>query len=231
MMFMHARDLRLFCYIIWLIYSLSPGTSPMTATAMIAYAAALLVAVATPGPAMFGVISTGLARGVSTAVAVGLGIALGDILLVSVALLGLGTIAATFGWVFTTVKFAGAAYLIWIGIKMWRSTPELTNLKPTQSRHPLRNVGLGAAMALGNPKAILFHASLMPLLLDLGALTILDAGVVLGIVFMVNTVTMGVYGLLSGQASSWLRTPGRVRWMNRIAGSAMIGTGALIASR
>jgi threonine/homoserine/homoserine lactone efflux protein len=201
----------------------------MTMTAMIAYAAALLVAVATPGPAMFGVISTGLARG--TSVAVGFGVALGDILLVSVALLGLGAIAATFGWVFAIVKYAGAAYLIWIGIKMWRSKPELTSSQPTQSRHPLPNVGLGAAMALGNPKAILFHASLMPLLLDLGSMTILDAGVVLSIVFTVNTVTMGFYGLLSGHASSWLRTPGRVRWMNRIAGSAMIGTGAVIASR
>jgi threonine/homoserine/homoserine lactone efflux protein len=203
----------------------------MTMTAMIAYAAALLVAVATPGPAMFGVISTGLARGTSAAVAVGFGVALGDILLVSVALLGLGAIAATFGWVFAFVKYAGAAYLIWIGIKMWRSKPELTSGQPTQSRHPLRNVGLGAAMALGNPKAILFHASLMPLLLDLGSMTILDAGVVLSIVFTVNTATMGFYGLLSGHASSWLRTPSRVRWMNRIAGSAMVATGAVIASR
>jgi threonine/homoserine/homoserine lactone efflux protein len=162
---------------------------------------------------MFGVISTGLARGPSAAVAVGLGVALGDILLVSVALLGLGAIAATFGWVFAIVKYAGAAYLLWIGIKMWRAMPEPANGQPTQSRHPLRSVGLGAAMALSNPKAILFHASLMPLLLDLGSLTILDAGVVLGIVFTVNTVTMGFYGLLSGQASSWFRTPGRVRWM------------------
>ena len=72
----------------------------MTMTAMIAYAAALLVDVATPGPAMFGVISTGLARGTSAAIAVGFGLALGDILLVSVALLGLVAIAATFGWVF-----------------------------------------------------------------------------------------------------------------------------------
>lgn len=203
----------------------------MTTTAMIVYAATLLVAVATPGPAMFGVISTGLARGTSAAVAVGLGVALGDTLLVSVALLGLGTLAATFGWVFAIVKYAGAAYLIWIGIKMWRSPPELARSRLTGPRHPLRNVGLGSAMALGNPKAILFHASLMPLLLDLGSLTILDAGVVLGIVLTVNTVTMGFYGLLSGQASSWFRTGGQVRWMNRIAGTAMVGTGAIIAAR
>jgi len=203
----------------------------MTITAMIAYATALLVAVATPGPAMFGVISTGLARGASAAVTVGLGVALGDILLVSVALLGLGAIAATLGWVFAAVKYAGAAYLIWLGIKMWRSLPELTTGGQTQSRHPLRTVGLGAAMALSNPKAILFHASLMPLLLDLSSLTLLDAGVVIGIVFTINTVTMGFYGLLSGQASSWFRTPSRVRWINRIAGSAMVGTAALIASR
>jgi len=202
----------------------------MTTTAMIAYAAALLVDVATPGPAMFGVISTGLTRGASAAVAVGFGIALGDILLVSVALLGLMAIAATFGWMFAIVKYVGAAYLIGIGIKMWQSKPELTDGRQTQSRRRLWSIGLGATMALGNPMGILFHASLMPLLLDLGSLTILDAGVVLGIVFTVNTVTMGFYGLLSGRASSWFRTPSRVRWMNRFAGSAMIGAGAVVAS-
>ncbi|MEZ0171126.1 LysE family translocator [Microvirga sp. TS319] len=203
----------------------------MTMTAMFAYAAALLVDVATPGPAMFGVVSTGLARGTSAAVAVGLGIALGDILLVSVALLGLVALTATFGWVFAFVKYAGAAYLIWIGITMWRSKPEPMDGRPTGSRRTFWNIGLGATMALGNPMGILFHASLMPLLLDLGSLTILDAGVVLGIVFTVNTMTMGFYGLLSGRASSWFRPQGRVRWMNRIAGSAMVGVGAVIASR
>jgi threonine/homoserine/homoserine lactone efflux protein len=203
----------------------------MTMTAMIAYAAALLVDVATPGPAMFGVISTGLARRTSTAIAVGFGLALGDILLVSVALLGLVAIAATFGWVFAFVKYTGAAYLIWIGIKMWRSRLEPMEGRPTGSCRTLWNIGLGATMALGNPMGVLFHASLMPLLLDLGSLTILDAVVVLGIVFMVNMMTMGFYGLLSGRASSWFRPHGRMRWMNRVAGSAMVGIGAAIASR
>ncbi|MCB8823537.1 LysE family translocator [Microvirga rosea] len=203
----------------------------MTTTAMIAYAAALLVDVAAPGPAMFGVISTGLARGTSAAITVGLGLALGDILLVSAVLLGLVAIAATFEWVFSIVKYAGAAYLIWIGIKMWRSKPERADSVQAGSGRPLWNIGLGATMALGNPTGILFHVSLMPLLVDLGALTILDAGIILGIVFMVNALTMGVYGLLSGRVSSWFQPHGRVRWVNRIAGSAMVGIGAVIASR
>ena len=203
----------------------------MTMPAMIAYAAALTIAAATPGPSMFGIISTGLARGTSAAVAVGFGVALGDIVLAGAALLGLGALAAAFGWIFAALKYAGAAYLIWIGIKMWRAMPELVNSRAVQAHHPLRSVGLGAAMALGNPKAILFHASLMPLLLDLSSLTVLDVGIILGLVFTVNVVTMGVYGSLAGQSANWFRTPGRVRWMNRIAGSAMISTGAVIASR
>ncbi|WP_230534261.1 LysE family translocator [Microvirga roseola] len=151
----------------------------MTMTAMIAYAAALTIAAATPGPSMFGVISSGLARGTSAAIAVGLGVALGDIVLAGAALLGMGALAAAFGWVFATVKYVGAAYLVWIGIKMWRATPEHVSGKTTETHHSLRFVGLGAAMALGNPKAILFHASLMPLLLDLSSLTVADAGIIL----------------------------------------------------
>lgn len=203
----------------------------MTLAILAAYAAALLLAAATPGPAMFAVISTGLSRGWRPAAAVGLGVAIGDVLLVSLAMLGLAALAAAFGWVFAVVKYAGAAYLIWLGIRMWRASAAVQEGTRPAAGHPLRALGLGAAIAFGNPKAILFHASLMPILIDVAALTLRDAAVVMAIVFAVNIVTMGVYALLAGGASGWFRTPGRLRLLNRLAGGAMVGTGAVIAAR
>ncbi len=203
----------------------------MNTAGLLAYAFALLLAVATPGPAMFAVISTGVARGFRPAFAAGLGVALGDVLLVSLALLGLVALAAAFGWVFAVLKYAGAAYLIWLGVKMWRSAATMSATSPAGAGGFVRSFGMGSAIALGNPKAILFHASLMPLLLDVSALAVSGAGVIIGVVFAINLVTMSAYAALSGGASGWFQTPARLRWMNRVAGGAMAGTGVVIASR
>ncbi|MBZ6074747.1 LysE family translocator [Microvirga puerhi] len=203
----------------------------ITLTAFFAYLAAHALAAATPGPAMFAVISTGLSRGAKAGMAVGFGVAIGDMTLVSLAMIGLVALAAAFGWIFAFVKYVGAAYLIWIGIKMWRSAANALENLPAKQGGGVRSIALGAAIAFGNPKAILFHASLMPLLLDVNALTWADIGTVLAVVGTVNIVTMSVYAAITGRASQWFRTPVRMRWMNRIAGGAMVGTGAVIAAR
>lgn len=147
----------------------------------------------------------------------------------SLALLGLVALAAAFGWVFAVIKYAGAAYLIWLGVKMWRSKPQLANGEETGSDRNFPGFGLGLAVAIGNPKAILFHASLMPLILDVTALTMSAAIIILGIILAINLTVMTGYAALSGGASRWFRTPARLRWLNRVSGGAIVGTGVAIA--
>lgn len=203
----------------------------MTTAALLAYALALLVAVATPGPAVLAVVATGVAKGARPALALGLGVAAGDIALVALALLGLAAAATAFGWAFSLVKYAGAAWLIWLGIRMWRAPIRAPAAGQEGDGRALRHAGLGAAIALGNPKAILFHASLMPLLIDMARLTLAGAGLIIAIVAIVNLVAMSGLALLAGGAARWLRTPERIRLVNRVGGATMIGTGALIAAR
>ncbi|UVK37063.1 LysE family translocator [Mesorhizobium sp. AR10] len=203
----------------------------MTLTAFLAYCAAITLAAATPGPAMFTVIANGVSRGFIRAFMAGVGIAAGDAVLVTLALLGLVALAQTFEWVFLVLKYAGAAYLVFLGIRMWRSAAAQSNGPQATQPRLSRSFFLGASIALGNPKAILFHASIMPLILDLNTMTLADGLLVVAVVVSVNIVTMGVYAALSGRASGWFRTPRRMRLMNRFAGGAMIGTGALIAAR
>ncbi|RWE45696.1 MAG: LysE family translocator [Mesorhizobium sp.] len=203
----------------------------MTPTAFLAYCAAVTLAAATPGPAMFAVITNGVSRGFLRAFIAGVGVAAGDAVLVTLALLGLVALAQTFEWIFLLLKYAGAAYLIFLGIRMWRASTAQTNEPQTARTRLSRFFFLGASIALGNPKAILFHASIMPLILNLDTLTFVDGLLVVAVVISVNILTMGVYAGLAGRASGWFRTPRRMRLMNRFAGSAMIGTGALIAAR
>ncbi|QND60695.1 LysE family translocator [Mesorhizobium huakuii] len=203
----------------------------MTPTAFLAYCVAVTLAAATPGPAMFAVITNGVSRGFLRAFMAGVGVAAGDAVLVTLALLGLVALAQTFEWIFLLLKYAGAAYLIFLGIRMWRASTAQSNESRTAEARLSRSFFLGASIALGNPKAILFHASIMPLILNLDTLTFVDGLLVVATVISVNILTMGVYAALAGRASGWFRTPKRMRLMNRFAGSAMIGTGALIAAR
>ncbi|HEV7320690.1 MAG TPA: LysE family translocator [Ensifer sp.] len=203
----------------------------MTPSILIAYMLALFLAAATPGPAMFAVISTSISRGLGPALACGLGVALSDVVLVSVALAGLTVIAQTFGWLFMVIKYAGAAYLVFLGYRMWRAAATVDAEAASGERGWMRSLALGAAIGFGNPKAILFHASLMPLILDLDSLDRFDIATVLAVVFAVNVVTMGGYALLSSASSRWFRTTRAVRALNRVAGGAMIATGVVIAAR
>lgn len=203
----------------------------MTLTAFLAYAFAHFLAAATPGPSMFAVLSTAMARRAGAGAAVGLGVATADALLVTLALAGLAAIALAFGWAFVIVKFAGAGYLIWLGVKMWRAAPQLAADALESGGGRARSFALGFAIAIGNPKAILFHASLMPLILDMASLKLADSLIIIATVFAINAITMTIYALLAGGASRWLRAPKRMRIVNRIAGATMIGTGAAIAAR
>ncbi len=203
----------------------------MSLSILAAYILALFLAAATPGPAMFAVITSGISRGLGPALACGLGIALSDVVLVSVALAGLTVIAQTFGWLFLAIKYAGAVYLVFLGYRMWRAAATVNAGVASGERGWTRSLALGAAIGFGNPKAILFHASLMPLILDLDSLDRVDIATVLAVVFTVNVVTMGGYALLSAASSRWFRTTRAVRALNRVAGSAMIATGLVIAAR
>ena len=199
----------------------------MSSASLIAYAVALILAVATPGPAMIAVISKGVAQGTRPALTAASGVAVADVLLGALALGGLAAILALFGWVLVVIKFAAAAYLVWLGIKMWRALPQIGTTTNTGGG----DFAAGLAVALGNPKAILFHASLMPLIIDLHVLDWSSAATILLIIFTVNLTVMSGYAVLAGRGGRWLRTPARLKWMNRAAGGSMVGAGVAIAAR
>ena len=200
----------------------------MSITSLLAYALALTLAAATPGPAMLAVVGRGLSSGARPALMMAGGVAVADVLLGAFALLGLAALMAAFSWLFAVVKYVGAAYLVWLGIRMWRAP---LRLKAASNNHKRRDVLLGMAIALSNPKAILFHASLMPLLIDLRLLDGRSAIAILAIILAVNLIVMSAYALVAGRGSTWFRTPSRMRWLNRVGGGSMIGAGAIVAAR
>lgn len=198
------------------------------------FAIALSVAVATPGPGIFAVTSCAIGRGFREAVALTVGLLIGDLIFFLLAALGMTALARSMGDLFLYVKFAGAAYLIWLGVKLWRvrvaTTPDGLPL-PERRRGFPRTVLGGVALTLGNPKTIAFYAGLLPTFIDLEKLTAGDAALMMLIMLPVVGGIPTAYAYAAARARRFLNDPRRVRLLNRTAGTVMIGTGVAVAAR
>lgn len=203
----------------------------MTITCLLIYAGTLTLAAASPGPAIISIVTTAIARGWTPAAALALGVAIGDVPLAILVLLGLAFFAQSFGWVFFIIKYAGAAYLLWLGLKLWLSNNDAVDQSETSGVGRFAHFIMGVGISLGNPKQIFFHVGMMPLLVDLDHVSILDTFTIASIILCVDVGVCFSYAFAGARARSLFRPPRRVKLMNRAAGSAMIGTGILAASR
>ena len=199
---------------------------------LLTFAVALTIAVASPGPAVAAVVARALSTGFRRTLPIIGGLILGDIVYISAAIGGLAALAATFGEVFVIIRFLGAAYLVYLAIRLWRSTPDHANEATARPRGSDLQVFLaGLSITLGNPKVMVFYLALLPALIDLRTVGLAEYLAMIGIVAVVLTLVIGTYAALAGRARAFLATPGRRKLIDRIAGSAMAGAAAAIIAR
>ncbi|WP_413615374.1 LysE family translocator [Halomonas cupida] len=150
----------------------------------------------------------------------------GLFLLASTAVLGLGVIHQTSEVLFTALKLCGAGYLIYLGVRQWRSRAGLVMApRSTSVRSRVHIFSEGLLVAISNPKAILFFTALFPQFLDT-QLSIFPQFMIMVSTFMViSFTTLMAYGSMARQFARWLGTDRRTHWFNRIVGSAFIGLG------
>lgn len=149
----------------------------MTFTSLLAFNLALLAALASPGPALLLSLKTTLSSGRLAGIACGLGLGFMAAIWTTAALLGLGTIFRLFPWAYLLIKTLGAAYLLYVAYGMWRGAhdplPESTSKAPRLHRAFLT----GALVNLGNPKSVLFAASMLVVIFPAG-LTLAEKGLI-----------------------------------------------------
>lgn len=204
----------------------------MESHAYLVFALALAVAVATPGPGILAVASCAIGRGFRAAFGLTMGIVAGDVIFFLLSVFGLAALAATMGEFFLFVKIVGGAYLIWLGLKLWRAQPAPVELRddPQAERGFLRNALAGLAVTLSNPKAIGFYAGLLPTIVDIAHLRAIDITVMTGIVIAVVALIPLAYAAAAARARGFLADERRLRVVNRTAGTAMIGVGVSVAA-
>jgi threonine/homoserine/homoserine lactone efflux protein len=201
---------------------------------LLAFAAALAIAVAIPGPGIFAVVACALGRGFREALALIAGMVIGDLLYFTLAALGLAALARSMGELFIVIKLAGAAYLIWLGLKLWRQVPAVmsaSGVSAAPRRGFRRGLLGGLVVTLSNPKAIAFYAGLLPTFVDLEKLSAGDALAMGLIVVLVVGAIPAAYAFAAARSRRFLHQPSRLKIMNRTAGTMMIATGVTVATR
>ena len=183
-----------------------------------------------PGPTLLLVISYSLLRGRSAVMALVVGVGLGDLTAMILSFLGVGLLLETVATAFYFLKWLGAAYLIWLGIKMWRSSTDEIKIsekdKQLASREILRNAYVTTAL---NPKSIVFFLAFMPQFLEADLAFVPQALVMGGTFFVLAIIMVIVYAMLASYAGKQLRIPAIQRWTQRIGGGLLVGAGGMTA--
>ncbi|MCF3639365.1 LysE family translocator [Rhizobium sp. TRM95111] len=196
-----------------------------------AFAAASAVMLAIPGPTILLVISYALGHGRRTAGATVAGVALGDFTAMTASMLGLGALLATSAAIFTVLKWVGAAYLIWLGIKLWRApvASAADSASTAANDRPGRIFAHAYVVTALNPKSIVFFVAFLPQFLDL-AQPVLPQMAIFEITFLVlATLNAFTYAWMASAARRTIRKPTVQRIVNRVGGSLLIGAGLLTA--
>jgi threonine/homoserine/homoserine lactone efflux protein len=203
----------------------------MTLETAITFAIGMFFLALSPGPGLATIISRALASGPMAGLAVTAGLVFADFVFMGVAMIGLTAIATTLGPLFQMVKYAGAAYLLWLGYRAFRSTASPLLVTPKSGNGLIRDVGLGFLVTLGNPKAILFYSALLPTFLDMTRIRLSDFLVLAAIVVVVSYVVYGSYIFLAERSRRLLSSASASRLFNRLTGSVLIGAGVAVAAR
>jgi threonine/homoserine/homoserine lactone efflux protein len=204
----------------------------MDLTGLLVFATALFIAAASPGPGIAAIVARVLGRGPQGAVAFSIGVALGDVVWLTFAILGLAAIAQAFHGVFLAIKYAGAAYLLYIAYKLWTAPIEALDTKAeTAAERPSRLLLGGLALTLGNPKPIVFYLALLPTLLDLTQVTILGYAELVAATFAVLALVFAIYIGLAARARRLFTSPKALRILNKSTGAVMASAAAAIAAR
>jgi threonine/homoserine/homoserine lactone efflux protein len=184
----------------------------------------------TPGPAVLLAVSNSVSVGPGRAMFGSLGNAFGLFLVSAVAMAGLGVVLSTSAAAFLALKLAGAGYLVYLGVKQWRSgangfADAAQTATPAGAPSALKLFFNGVTVAVTNPKAILFFTALFPQFLVAG-LPATGQFLVLTATFAGATVLSHVfYVMLARGLKSSFADPRRVRWFNRISGGAFVVLG------
>jgi threonine/homoserine/homoserine lactone efflux protein len=196
---------------------------------LLALFGAMLIVALVPGPAVFAVIARTFSSGFSRGLMMIIGITLGDFIFILLALFGLSIISEIMGTTFLIIKYASAAYLIWLGVNLIKSKATAEDIKASKESSLVTNLATGLMINLGNPKAIVFYIGLFPAFIDVNQVAAVDVLAIMGVATLAFGSVNICYALLALRAKKMLKSPNASSLINKTAGTIMVSTGTLVA--
>ncbi|WP_422377430.1 LysE family translocator [Roseibium sp.] len=202
----------------------------MTLELYLAYVVATLVVLAIPGPTIMLVVSYALTQGRKSAFASVMGVGLGDATAAAGSLMGLGAILATSATAFAILKWVGAGYLIWLGIKMWRSRPKALGPHQVADVSARKIFWHAYVVTALNPKGIIFFMAFLPQFIAPQA-AVVPQLFLLGTTFVIlGILNAAVYAFAAAALGQKLRSPSLLRLINKVGGTFLISAAAMTAT-
>lgn len=198
----------------------------MTLESWAAFTAASAVLLIIPGPTVLLVVSYALGQGWRTVLPMTLGVALGDFTAMTLSMLGLGALLAASATLFTVLKWVGAAYLVYLGLKLWRAGGTLDAPPRTDRVSAAKMLGHAWLVTALNPKSITFFVAFLPAFLDPQA-DFLTQMVVFETTFLLLAFANAFgYALVAARARGFVANPRAIGVVNKVGGGLLIGAGA-----
>jgi len=195
------------------------------------FVAATIALLLIPGPTVLLVLSYALTKGRSVAVASAGGVALGDLIAMSASLAGLGAIVLASAVAFTVIKWMGAAYLVYLGIKLIRSAKDADfNIPQAEDITPARVFRHTAAVTALNPKSIAFFIAFVPQFITPHAPLAPQFAILITTFVTLGGLNALLYALAADKLRRTITRPGILPWITRAGGGTLIAMGVLTAT-
>jgi threonine/homoserine/homoserine lactone efflux protein len=204
----------------------------MSIAGLLLFCAAYAVATASPGPGIAAVLARVLGRGLRGVPAFIAGFVVGDLVWFTVAATGLAVLAQTFAALFMAIKYAGAAYLLYLAWKLWTAPAQQTEVAADRRADSSWRLFLGGlSVTLGNPKVIVFFLALLPTVIDLAHLSVTGFVEIALLMVVILSLVLTAYALAAAGARRLFTSPRSIRVINRGTGTVMAGAAVAIAAR
>lgn len=200
----------------------------MTFASIAALSGVMVVGAMIPGVSVLAVSARSAAFGFAHGIFTSLGIVVGDIVFILVAIYGLSVLADLMGNHFVLIKYLGGAYLIWLGIVIWRSKSKAEGVEENSESSLLSSFMTGLLVTLGDQKAILFYLGFFPAFVDLSKMSFFDTGIIVAIAIIAVGGPKLVYAFMADRASLIFKSSRVTRFINIAAGSVMIAVGVFV---
>ena len=180
------------------------------------------VMIIVPGPVVTLVVATGATQGTRAALVTVAGSLSGTALLVAGIAFGLTWIMQSSALLFEVIRWSGAAYLVWLGVKIWRNAGKTEAAEPMTGR---ANFWRGFLVALSNPKSLAFFTAFLPQFVDPALPAGLQLTVMCTVSILIAAVTDSGWAIAAGIGRAWFMKPARARLLGRLSGGVLVGGG------